>query len=74
MRTFNESLPMLLLRARESTMGFFRPILNQYGLSEQQWRAIRALYETPGISASDLADVSMILSPSLTRILSQYAR
>ena len=71
MRPVNESLPMLLMRARETTMSFFRPILSAHGLSEQQWRVLRVLYEEPEASAQVLAQNCYILSPSLTRILNR---
>ena len=69
MRKFSESLPMLLLQARETTMEFFRPILVAKGLTEQQWRVIRALYELEECTAQALAQTSCILSPSLSRII-----
>jgi hypothetical protein len=43
MREFSRSLPMALLRAREAVMRQFRPSLRQHGLTEQQWRILRAL-------------------------------
>ena len=66
---FEHSLPMMLLRAREAVMGRFRPMLREFDLTEQQWRIIRALSEVEELDAGDLAVVSYILSPSLTRIL-----
>lgn len=62
---------MLLLRAREATMEHFRPILNENGVTEQQWRVIRALYELGESNAQELARASSILSPSLSRIISR---
>ena len=47
----------------------FRPHLAEHGLTEQQWRVIRAVYETPGIEATVLSDQCCILLPSLSRIL-----
>ncbi len=69
MRGFSESLPMLLLRSREKIMECFRPILKQLGLTEQQWRVIRALESLESCNAQALARESAILSPSLSRIL-----
>ena len=62
---------MELLKARESAMARFRPMLRSYGLTEQQWRVIRALAEFDRIDASELAERSFLLAPSLSRIL-QY--
>ncbi|MBT5220097.1 MAG: homoprotocatechuate degradation operon regulator HpaR [Woeseia sp.] len=71
LRDFERSLPMELLKARESAMARFRPMLRDHGLTEQQWRVIRALAALDQINASELARRSFLLAPSLTRIL-QY--
>lgn len=68
-RDFRHSLPMELLRAREAAMARFRPVLREHGLTEQQWRVIRALADSDEINASELARRSYLLAPSLTRIL-----
>jgi homoprotocatechuate degradation regulator HpaR len=68
-RRFSESLPMLLLRARETTMARFRPILHEHGVTEQQWRALRALHDLGELTAAGLAAECSILAPSMTRIL-----
>ena len=69
LRDFQHSLPMELLKAREAAMSRFRPMLRQHGLTEQQWRVIRALAAYQEIDASGLAKRSFLLAPSLTRIL-----
>ena len=69
LRDFEQSLPMELLRAREAAMARFRPMLREHGLTEQQWRVVRALADYPDSDASELARLSFLLSPSLTRIL-----
>jgi homoprotocatechuate degradation regulator HpaR len=68
-RRFSESLPMLLLRARETAMARFRPILHAHGITEQQWRALRALNDLGELTAAGLAAECAILAPSMTRIL-----
>jgi homoprotocatechuate degradation regulator HpaR len=68
-RRFSESLPMLLLRARETAMSHFRPILQAHGVTEQQWRALRALHERGELTAAGLAAECAILAPSMTRII-----
>ena len=69
LRRLDRSLPMELLKAREAAMARFRPMLREFGLTEQQWRVIRVLAEYGRIDASELARRSMLLAPSLTRIL-----
>ena len=69
MRDFKHSLPMELMRAREAAMSRFRPMLRDHGLTEQQWRVIRALVDAGGADVGELARKSCLLAPSLTRIL-----
>ena len=66
---FNQSLPMALLRARESVMRKFMPALQAHGLSAQQWRVMRALHEERAQDLSTLAEVCYLLKPSLSRII-----
>ncbi|MGO9360629.1 MAG: homoprotocatechuate degradation operon regulator HpaR [Xanthobacteraceae bacterium] len=69
MRGFSRSLPMALLRAREAVMRQFRPSLRDAGLTEQQWRILRALAAVDQIEISELARETFLLGPSLSRIL-----
>src|ERR1700754_674031 len=69
MRDFSRSLPMSLLRAREAVMRQFRPSLRNHGLTEQQWRILRALTAVDTIEVTELARVAFLLGPSLSRIL-----
>jgi homoprotocatechuate degradation regulator HpaR len=69
MRDFSRSLPMSLLRAREAVMRLFRPSLRHHGLTEQQWRILRALAAIDAIEVTELARVAFLLGPSLSRIL-----
>jgi homoprotocatechuate degradation regulator HpaR len=68
-RQTRRSLPIALLRARESVMSKFRPMLNRHDLNEQQWRVIRMLGEHGELDASQLAEKALVLAPSLTRML-----
>src|SRR3954451_12605454 len=69
MREFSRSLPMSLLRAREAVMRQFRPSLRDHGLTEQQWRILRALASVKTIEVKELAQLAFLLGPSLSRIL-----
>src|SRR5665213_3995110 len=69
MREFSRSLPMSLLRAREAVMRQFRASLRDHGLTEQQWRILRALAAVDTIEVTELARVAFLLGPSLSRIL-----
>ncbi|HMB72536.1 MAG TPA: homoprotocatechuate degradation operon regulator HpaR [Gammaproteobacteria bacterium] len=69
LRKFGESLPMLLLKARETAMVRFRPLLQEYGITEQQWRVLRALEDRGPLTATSLSKECAILAPSMTRII-----
>ncbi len=69
MRKFERSLPMSLLKAREAVMKKFIPHLRAHGLSPQQWRVLRALYENDGLEMSTLSERCYLLLPSLSRII-----
>lgn len=68
------SLTLTLLQAREAAMGFFRPSLNQHGLTEQQWRIIRILRQSGEMEIHQLANQACILKPSMTGVLSRMER
>ncbi|WP_092313529.1 homoprotocatechuate degradation operon regulator HpaR [Cupriavidus alkaliphilus] len=65
----HRNLPHLLLQAREALLAGFRPILRQFGVTEQQWRVLRTLNERGPMEPNQLAEACLILSPSLTRML-----
>jgi homoprotocatechuate degradation regulator HpaR len=71
---FSHSLPMALLRGREAVMRYFRPSLRKRGLTEQQWRVLRALNHTGAIQVTELARLTFLLAPSLSRILRDLSR
>ncbi len=70
LRPLDRSLPIGLLRAREAVMGHFRPILGRHGVTDQQWRVLRALdaADRP-LSVGELADHACLLGPSVSRML-----
>ena len=70
LRPFEQSLPMALMRARESVMRYFRPVLAEHDLTEQQWRVLRALRDASApLSVGELAQATFLLGPSLSRML-----
>lgn len=68
-RLTRRSLPIALLRARESIMWRFRPMLASHEITEQQWRVLRVLNEADEADGSEVAERSCIMAPSLTRIV-----
>jgi len=65
----HRNLPQLMLQAREALMLQFRPILNESGLTEQQWRVLRALLINGPLEPRHLCEVCQISSPSITGVL-----
>ncbi|MEC5408607.1 homoprotocatechuate degradation operon regulator HpaR [Paraburkholderia sp. MPAMCS5] len=62
---------MLLLQAREKMMQSFRPLLTAHGLTEQQWRVIRALHDEGPLEPRQICDICSISSPSLAGVLAR---
>ncbi len=74
MRPFERSLPMQLMLAREAVMQRFRPHLNARGLTDQQWRIVRALNEVETMEIADLGRACCLHAASLSRILPNLER
>ena len=68
------SINISLIQAREALMTHFRPILNDAGITEQQWRIVRLLAENGTLDFQDLANKACILRPSLTGILTRLEK
>ncbi len=69
LRKTARSLPIALLRARETVMGPVRDMLATSGVNEQKWRVLRVLDESGPLDQSLLAGKACLQLPSLTRIL-----
>jgi homoprotocatechuate degradation regulator HpaR len=67
----HRNLPQLLLQAREALMNQFRPILNENGVTEQQWRIVRALLMYGALEPRQLCDLCQISSPSIVGVLNR---
>lgn len=65
----SRSLPIALIRARETVMAPIRQMLIQSGITEQQWRILRILAEDGPMDSSTLAHRASLLRPSVTRIV-----
>lgn len=68
----HRNLALLLLQARECVMSNFRRILNHHGLTEQQWRVIRAISDNgQAMEQWQICATCHILSPSLAGVLAR---
>lgn len=52
-------------------MSHFRPILNHFGVTEQQWRILRLLDEYGQLEPRELCDMCQILSSSMAGVLAR---
>ncbi|KDN12164.1 MAG: homoprotocatechuate degradation operon regulator HpaR [Snodgrassella sp.] len=68
------SLNIVLIQTREALLSHFRPMLNDIGITDQQWRIIRLLAENGIMDFQDLARQTCILRPSLTGILTRLEK
>lgn len=65
------SINIAMLQARDMLLSYFRPILHNAGITDQQWRIIRLLAENGTMDFQELASAACILRPSLTGILNR---
>ena len=72
-RTLEDSLPIQLLKVHDQVMTYFRPMLNRFGMTDQQWRVMRAI--AAGVTDfGDLAQATHIQPASLSRMLITLAK
>lgn len=69
LRQTRRSLPIALLRARETVMGPIRGMLATSGVNEQKWRVLRVLQEQGPQELSHVAQEACLLLSSLTRMV-----
>jgi len=69
MRGFESSLPIALLRARQATAHKFKPHTDEAGLTQPQWRVIRALAAGSPMDVASLAERCVLMQPSVSRLL-----
>ena len=65
------NIPQRFLKARECLMSHFRPILNHFGLTEQQWRILRALDECSQLDPREICQLCQIQSSSMAGVLAR---
>lgn len=67
-------LNILLVQARDAVVSYYRPVLNQAGITEQQWRIVRLLSQHGTLDFQELSQQTSILRPSLTGILTRLEK
>ncbi|MGI9202916.1 MAG: MarR family transcriptional regulator [Woeseiaceae bacterium] len=71
---FSQSLPMMLYRALDTVMPRFRKIFNEFGLTEQQWRVLRVLWEHGEVAFNELSAATLIPAPSLVGVVDRLTK
>lgn len=69
--TVQPNLPLLLGQAREEIISRFRPILNHFGVTEQQWRILRVLRFRESMEPKEICETCLFLSPSVAGVLAR---
>ena len=69
MQNFSRSLPMMLYSTLHAVMPRFRRIFKKFGLTEQQWRVLRVLWEIDRMPFQELANITLIPAPSLVGVI-----
>ena len=69
LRQTKRSLPIALLRARETIMEPVREMLSRSQISEQKWRVLRVVEEIGPVEQTVIAAGASLLLPSLTRLM-----
>ncbi len=62
-------LPANLQRSRDALLAYFRPIFFRHGLTDPQWRVLRALSSGDALTATETARRTFLLKSSLSRIV-----
>ncbi len=65
------NLPLMLLQARERVVARFRPLLHAQGVTEQQWRVVRALLDAGPLEPREIVALCGFSGPSLAGVLAR---
>jgi len=71
---FTLSLTMLLNRSLDAIMPPYRDLFQEFGVTEQQWRVLRVLWEQKHLTSAQISNLTLLPSPSLVGILDRLER
>lgn len=71
---FTTSLPMLLNRSLDAIMPPYRDLFQEFGVTEQQWRVLRVLWEQKHLTSTQISILTLLPSPSLVGILDRLEK
>jgi len=65
---------MMLYKTLDAVMPQFRVIYAEFGITEQQWRVLRVLWERESMPLLELAELTLISPPSLVGIIDRLSK
>ena len=71
---FTQSLPMLLNRSLDAIMPPYRDLFHEFGVTEQQWRILRVLWEQKHLTSTQISTLTLLPTPSLVGILDRLEK
>ena len=57
---FTTSLPMLLNRSLDAIMPPYRDLFQEFGVTEQQWRVLRVLWEQKHLTSAQISILTLL--------------
>jgi len=70
---FDKSLPMMLHRTLDTVIPLYRKVFKEHGITEQQWRILRVLWEINECTSAELAKKTLLPSPSMVGIIDRMS-
>lgn len=71
---FQQSVPMLLHAGLDAVMPAYRQLFTKHGLTEQQWRVLRVLWNTESLSSIEISRHTLIQPNSLVGVLERLEK
>ncbi len=71
---FHQSLPMILHGGLDAVMPAYRRLFAHHGLTEQQWRVLRVLWQSQSLSSVEISRQTLIQPNSLVGVLERLER
>ena len=73
-KPFNQSLPMIMHDVLDKIMPAYRQLFKQFGVTEQQWRVLRVLWESGSLSNIEISRKTLLPQNSLVGVLERLEK
>jgi homoprotocatechuate degradation regulator HpaR len=71
---FNQSLPMIMHDVLDKIMPAYRQLFTRFGVTEQQWRVLRVLWEAGSLSSIEISRKTLLPQNSLVGVLERLEK